>query len=139
MNKLVYLGLSILELSKILIYGLYYDYVKLKYGENVRLGYMGTDSFIVHIKTDDIYKDSPEARFDTSNFDLDRPLPKVKNNKVIGLLKYKLSGKIMKKLARLTTKPYSYLIDDGCEDKKAKDTQKRVIKENLNFKIIKTV
>ena len=56
MNKPVYLGLSILELSKILMYEFWYDYVKLKYGEKVKLCYMDTDSFIAYIKTDDIYK-----------------------------------------------------------------------------------
>ena len=50
MNKPVYLGLSILELSKILIYEFWYDYVKPKYGEKAKLSYMDTDSFIVYIK-----------------------------------------------------------------------------------------
>ena len=57
MNKPVCLGLSILELSKILMHELWYDYVKTKYGEKAKLCYMDTDSFIVYIKTDDIYKD----------------------------------------------------------------------------------
>ena len=61
----------------------------------MQLCYMDTDSFIVHVKTDDIYKDiaeDVEKRFDTSNFEIDRPLPKVKNEKVIGLMKDELSG-----------------------------------------------
>ena len=77
MNKPMYLGLSILELSKILMYEFWYDYVKPKYGENAKLCYMDTDSFIVHVKTDDIYKDiaeDVETRFDTSNYEIDRPL-----------------------------------------------------------------
>ena len=60
MNKSVYLGLSILDLSKTVMYELWYDYLKPKYGENVKLFYMDTDSFIVHVKTDDIYKDIAE-------------------------------------------------------------------------------
>ena len=83
MNKLVYLGLSILELSNILMYEFWYNYVKPKNGENVKLCYMNTDSFIVYIKTDDNYKDiaeDVETRFDTSNYELEcksieRPLP----------------------------------------------------------------
>ena len=68
MNKPVHLGLSILELSKILMYEFWYDYVKPKYGEKAKLCYMDTNSFIVYIKTDDIYKDiaeDVETRFDT--------------------------------------------------------------------------
>ena len=81
MNKPVCLELSILELSKILMYDFCYDYVKPKYGEKAILCYMDTGSFIIHIKTDDIYKDISEdieIRFDTSNYQLDRPLPKGK-------------------------------------------------------------
>ena len=95
MNKPVYLGLSILDLSKTVIYELWYDYVKLKYGENVKLYYMDIDSFIIHVKTDDIYKNIIEVvktRFDTSKFELDRPLPKGKKKKVIELMKDQLGG-----------------------------------------------
>ena len=78
MNKHVYLGISILELSKILMNEFLYDYVKPKYGERWKLSYMDTDSFIVYIKADDVYKDiaeDVETRFDTSNYELDIPLP----------------------------------------------------------------
>ena len=85
MNKPVYLGLSILDLSKTDTLQFYLefwcDYVKLKYGENAKLRCMGTGSFIVHVKTDDICKDTPEdvrTKFDGSNFETDRPLPKGK-------------------------------------------------------------
>ena len=84
MNKPVYLGLSILDLSKTVMYEIWYDYVKSKYGENIKFCYMDTDSFIFHVKTDYIYKDiaeDVETRFDTSNFEIDRPLPKGKNKK----------------------------------------------------------
>ena len=70
---------------------------------------MDTDSFIAHIKTDDFYKDvaeDVETRFDTSNVELDRPLPKVKNKKVIGLVKDELGGKIMIKYVGLRAKTY---------------------------------
>ena len=59
-NKLVYLGLSILDLSKTVMYKFWYDFIKPKYGENAKLCYMDTDSFNVHIKTDDIYNDMAE-------------------------------------------------------------------------------
>ena len=57
MNKPVYLALSILDLSKAVMYEFWFDYVKPKYGENAKLSYMVTDSFIVHVKKEDIYKD----------------------------------------------------------------------------------
>ena len=82
MNKPAYLGLSILDLSKTVMYECWCDYVKPKYGEKARLCYMDTDSFIFHVKTNDIYKDIAEdieKRFDTSNYEIDRPLPKGKN------------------------------------------------------------
>ena len=90
MNKPVYLGPSKLELSNILMYEFWYDYTKPKYGENAKVCYMDTESFIIYVKTDDIYKDiaeDVETRFHTSNFELDRLLPKGKNEKVIGLMK----------------------------------------------------
>ena len=93
MNKPIYLGLSILDLSKAVMYEFWYDYVKPKYDEKAKLCYMDTDSFIVHVKTKDIYKDiaeDVEKIFDTSNVEINRPLPKGKNNKVIGLMKREL-------------------------------------------------
>ena len=95
---------------------------------------MDTDSFIVYIKPDDIYKDIAEdieTRFYSSNYELDRPLPKRK--KEIGLMKDGLGRKIMSKFVRLRTKTYSYLIDGGSEDKKAKDAKECVIKRKLKF------
>ena len=106
------------------MYKFCYDFVKPKYGEKAKLRYMDTDSFILYIKTDDTYKDIPEdveTKFDTSNYELDRPLPKGKNKKVIGSMKDELDGKIMGKIVGLRAKNYSYLIDNDSEDKKAKD------------------
>ena len=89
MNKPVYLAFSILKLSKILMHEFWYDYVKPKYGEKAKLCYMDTDSFIVYIKTNDIYKEIFEdikTRLDTSNYELDKPLPKRKPKKIIELM-----------------------------------------------------
>ena len=118
----------------------WYDYVKPKYGRNVKLCYMDTVSFIVHVKTDDIYKDiakTVETRFDTSNFEIDRPLPKGKNKKVTGRMKNELVEQIMKEFAGLRTKAYSYLKENNDEDKKQK-VQKSVIKRKLKFQDYKT-
>ena len=97
---------------------------------------MNTDSFIVYTKTDGNYKDiaeDVETRFDTSNYELDRPLAKGKNKKVIGLMKDNLGKKLMIKLVGLRAKTFSYLIDDGSEDEKAKGTRKYVIKRKTKF------
>ena len=96
MNKPVFLGISIIELSKILMYEFWYYYAKPKHGQKVKLCHMDTDSFIAYIKTDDIYKhiaEDVETRFDTSNYELKRPLPKRKNEKVIGLMEDELAEK----------------------------------------------
>ena len=80
----IYLVLSIIESSTILMYKFWYDYIKPKYGKRVKLCSMDTDSFTVHIKADDIYKDIAEdvaTRFDTSHYKLDKPLPKRKKLK----------------------------------------------------------
>ena len=131
MNKPIYLGLSILEISKILMYQFWYDYMKPKYGGNEKLCYMDTDSLIMNIKTEDFYKDianDVEKRIDTSNYEVDRPLSTGKNEKVIELMKDEL-GRIITEFVTLRPKTYSNLTDDCKEDKKAKGTKKCVIKE----------
>ena len=136
MNKLIYLGLSILDISKILMYEFWYDYMKPKYGNRVKLCYMDTDSFIMNIKANDFYKDisnNVDERFDTSNYEVNSPLPTGKNKKVIGLMKDELGGKIITEFVTLRPKTYSYLTDDGKEDKKAKGTKKCVIKRMIKF------
>ena len=77
-NKQVYLGLSTLEISKTLMYVLWYDYIKLKYQQNENLRYTDRDSFIIHIKTKDVYKNignDVEKRFYISNYETNRPFP----------------------------------------------------------------
>ena len=136
MNKPIYLGLSILDISKILMYEFWYDYMKPKYGNDVKLCYMDTDSFIMSIKTNDFYKDvanDVEKKFDTSNYEVNRLLPTGNNKKVIGLMKDELGGKIITEFVTLRPKTYSYLTDDSKEDKKAKGTKKCVIKRMIKF------
>ena len=136
MNKTIYLGLSILEISKTLMYEFWYDYMKPKYANDAKLCYMDTDSFIINIKTNDFYKDisnDVENRFDTSNYEVNRPLPTGKNKKIIGLMKDELGGKIIMEFVTLRPKPYSFLTNDGKEDKKAKGTKKCVIKKKIKF------
>ena len=136
MNKPIYLGLSILDIHKILMYEFWYDYMKPKYDDKVKLCYMDTDSFIINIKTEDFYKDianDVEKRFDTSNYEVNRPLPTGKNKNVIGLMKDELGGGIITEFAALRPKTYSYLTDDCKQNKKAKGTKKCVIKRRIKF------
>ena len=95
MNKPICLGMSILNISKTLMYEFWYDYIKPKYQDTAKLCYMDTDSFVIHIGTKDFYKDianDVEEWFDTSNYDNIIPLPTGKSKKVIGLFKDELGG-----------------------------------------------
>ena len=136
MNKPIYLGLSILEISKTLMYEFWYDCMQPKYGSDVKLCYMDTDSFIMNIKTNYFYEDianDVENCFDTSNYEVNRPLPIGKNKSVIGLMKAELGGKIIMEFVTLRPKTYSYLTDDGKEDKKTKGTKKCIIRKMMKF------
>ena len=97
---------------------------------------MDTNTFIVHLKTEHVYKDIPEdieKRFDTSNFEINRPLPLWNNKTVIGLMKGELSGLIMKRFVWLRAKSIYLFKDNNEEDKKAKGTKKYVTKRHLKF------
>ena len=109
------------------MYEYWYDEMKPKYGNRIRLCYMDKDSFIMHIKTADFYEDiakDVEKKYDTSSYTVERPLPMGMNKKVIGMMKDELGGKIMKEFIGLRPKCYSYLTDDGKIYKKAKGTKK---------------
>ena len=126
MNKPVYLGMSILDISKTLMYEFWYDYVKPKYKDKAKLCYMDTDSFVINIFTEDFFEDinnDVERWFDTSNYDKNdkRPLPMGMNKKVIGLFKDELGGKIMKEFCALRAKTHTYLIHDNTEHKRQRN------------------
>ena len=125
MNKPVYLGQAILDLSKLIMYEFHYDYMLPKYKKRIKLCYMDTDSFVYDINTEYFYKDiagDVEDRFDTSGY-CDRPLPIGKNKKVIGLVKDELGGEIMKEFIALLSKMYSYRMGSS-EPKKCKGIKK---------------
>ena len=110
--------------------------MKPKYGNDVKLYYMDTDSFVMNIKTNDFYKDisrDVDNKFDTSNYEVNRLLPMEKNKKVLGLMKGELGGEIITEFITLRPKTYSYLTDNDKEDKKAKGTKKCVIKKTIKF------
>ena len=129
MNKPVYLGLLILEISKTLMYEFWFDYIKPKYKQNAKLCYMDTNSFIIN-RTEDFYGDiinNVEKRFYTLNYEIKRLPPVGTNKKVIGLMKDELGGKIMAEFA-------AGWIEDVNSDKKTKGTKKCITKRALKFR-----
>ena len=138
MKKPLYLGMSVLDISKTLMYNFWYDYFKPKYGDRAKLCYTDTDSFIIYIKTEDFFQDisnDAEKWFDTSNYDKNDkwPLLTGKNKKVPGLFKDELGGKLITEVVALRPKASAYLDDFGNDRKKAKCTKKCVIKQELMF------
>ena len=139
MNKPTYLGQATLDISKTLMYEFWCDYLKPKYGDNARLCYTDTDSFVILVKTEDFYKDiadDVDKWFDTSKYKKDdnKPLPIGINEGVLGKFKDELKGKIMTEFIALRVKTYAYLLNDDSEHKKAKGTKKCIIKRELTFK-----
>ena len=136
MNKPIYLGMLILDISKISMYEFWCDYIKDKYDERANLCYTDTDSFIINVKTKDFSKDILEnvnERFDTSNYIHNTPLPMGVNKKVLGLMKDELGGGIITEFVALRPKAYSYKTEDNIELKKAKGTKKCIINKILSF------
>ena len=152
MNKLVFLGQAILDLSKKLMYEFHYNYVSPKHGSKVKLWYIDADSFVYEIETEDIYRDTAkvvETRFHTSEYSKDenRPLPIRKNKKVISLIKDKLGGKIMTEFIVLRAKMYAYRKIDpltaqyehfvACDEKRCKGTKSLWFLKALRLMIIR--
>ncbi|EGT57546.1 hypothetical protein CAEBREN_30406 [Caenorhabditis brenneri] len=135
LDKPVYVGMSILDLSKYLMYQFHYDVMQPKYGNNLKLCYQDTDSFIYEIKTDDIYEDmmSMKEHFDFSDYPKEDKLHSIENKKVIGKFKDELNGKIMTELVAFRPKQYAYKIDDGSEQKKNKGVKKNVVNKEMTF------
>ncbi|KAL4154292.1 hypothetical protein QTP88_002114 [Uroleucon formosanum] len=133
----IYIGMCILDLSKMLMYDFYYNIIKKKYGNRVRLLYTDTDSLILEIKTNDFYQDIKINldHFDTSDYPKDNiyGLPLV-NKKVLGKFKDELNGKIMTEFIGLRSKLYSHrILDTEKEIKKAKGVKKNVVENKICF------
>ena len=101
MNKPVYLGMCILDLSKTIMFDFHYNYIKPKYGDKAKLLFTDTDSLMYEIETEDFYKDITEDvkdRFDTSDYPENHPsgIPTGENKKVLGMFKDEAAGKIIK-------------------------------------------
>ncbi|KAL4083636.1 hypothetical protein QTP88_028952 [Uroleucon formosanum] len=139
----IYIGMCVLDLSKMLMYDFYYNIIKKKYGNRVRLLYTDTDSLILEIKTNDFYQDIKINldHFDTSDYPKDNiyGLPLV-NKKVLGKFKDELNGKIMTEFIGLRSKLYSHrILDTEKEIKKAKGVKKNVVEKKYVLMILKIV
>ena len=114
-NKPIYMGAVILETSKLHMYEFWYDYLKEKYNDKIKLIYTATDSFVIEVETDDIYKDMYEDNhlYDFSDYPEDHPNYSLNNKKVYGIFKDDLNAKIITEFTADKTKMYSYeYIDD---------------------------
>ena len=136
LNKPIYLGMSILDLSKTLMYQFHYEYVKPKWGDKAKLLFTDTDSLCYEIETDDVYEDisgDVNEWFDTSNYDKDHPsgIPTGKNKKVIGYFKDECGGKFITEFVGLKAKSYSFETSDGKVEKKCKGVKKYVVKNHI--------
>ena len=143
MNKPVYLGMCILELSKTIMYDFHYNYIKSKYGDKAKLLFTDTDSFMYEIETEDFYKDisgDVKDRFDTSDYPENHPsgIPTGINKKVLGMMKDEAAGKIIKEFVGLRSKLYSFIMDDGGETKKCKGIKRQVVESSIRHEHYKT-
>ena len=143
MNKPVYLGMCILDLSKTIMYDFHYNYIKPKYGDKAKLLFTDTDSLMYEIETEDFYKDISEdvkVRFDTSDYPENHPsgIPTGINKKVLGMFKDEAAGKIIKEFVGLRAKLYSYKMDEGEENKKCKGIKKQVVESSISHEDYKT-
>jgi len=109
LDKPAYTGMSILEISKTLMYEFYYDYLKARYGPRCDLIYTDTDSLLLHIQTDDVYEDMKEHKYlyDTSNYPKDHPLYDATNKKVLGKMKDECGGEPIEEVVALRSKMYT--------------------------------
>ena len=143
MNKPVYLGVSILDLSKTVMFDFHYQYIKPKYGKQAKLLFTDTDSLLYEIQTEDFYKDisgDVKDRFNTSDYPKGHPsgIPTGVNKKVLGMFKDEAAGKIIKEFVGLRAKLYSYKMDEGKENKRCKGIKKAVVEKSITHEDYKT-
>ena len=133
-DKPVYLGVSILDISKTLMYDFHYNYIKRKYGDKAKLLFTDTDSLMYEIETKDFYKDisaDVKDRFDTSDYPPYHPSGILSgfNKKVLGMFKDEAAREVIDEFVGLRAKLYSYKMLEGEESKKCKGVKKSVVKK----------
>jgi len=139
LNKPIYVGFAVLELSKWLMNDFHYGFIKNKYGSNAKLLFTDTDSLCYEIKTEDFYKDMFDNKecFDLS--DMPGKFNDITNKKVLGKFKDETAGIPIKEFVGLRSKMYSILKDDSVEKKTAKGIGRSVIKQELKHVTYKDI
>ena len=139
MNKPIQIGQSVLDISKALMYEFYYNYLKPKYTDKIKLCYMNTESFIFYIDTNDFFEDIKDDIHDWSdtskiNNKLDRPIPIGITEGILGMFKDELKVQAMTEFISLASKVYAYICDNDKIEKKVKGIKKCVRDRVLIFK-----
>ncbi|XP_071578601.1 uncharacterized protein [Temnothorax nylanderi] len=135
-NKPIYVGMCILDLSKVCLYEFHHEYMSPLYRDSCRIMYTDTDSLIYHIKCDDAYENMKRdiARFDTSDYAVDNAYGmSLVNKKVPGLMKDENNGAIMTEFVGLRAKMYALRVDGKKDCKKAKGVKSNVIARTITF------
>ena len=132
LNKPIYVGMSVFDLSKHLMYNFYYNTLNKNYGDNIRLLYTDTDSVIIHVTTDDIYCDMQAniSDYDTSNYPADHPLFSTANKNVIGKFRDESGGRLMTEFVGIRPKMYSYAGEES--GKRAKGVKKSELRKTIS-------
>ena len=141
LNKPVYTGMTILDKSKTLMYDFFYNHLKKQYGEKCELLYTDTDSLLLKIETEDVYKDikANENFYDTSDYPKEHPLHSTVNKKVLGKMKDECAGTPISEYVGLRSKMYSILKADEKNIRKAKGVKKNVVKKQIKHEQYKQV
>ena len=129
LNKSAYIGMCILELSKVLMYQFHYDHIKNKYGNGSRLLFADTDIADTEIKTEKVYGDfsNDKEMFDFSNHSTKSKNYDNSNKLVVGKMKDETAGSAIEEFAGLKSEMYSHLVNDNSEHKKAKGVNRNVV------------
>ena len=140
LNKPIYIGMTVLDLSKYTMYDFYYNHLKRLYGSKVQLQMTDTDSFLFYCETNDLFNDmyAYSHLFDTSDFPKDHYLFSNVNKKVMGKMKSETINKSISEYCGLRSKMYAYICDNK-EDKRAKGISKHVVKKELRLQHYKNV
>jgi hypothetical protein len=144
LNKPCYVGMSILDLSKTLMYDFHYNTIKKEYGDKAKLLFTDTDSLMYELKTDDVYEDfkrigDEKDCWDNSDYPKDSPYHSTHNKKVIGKFKDEASGVPITEFVGLRSKMYSYVKENGKGGMTAKGVKKYVIRNKLTHENFKDV